>query len=45
MNNYACDEPIEIRMFCELGRVTFSYHDAYIIYNDGSDTIFKLNKQ
>ena len=36
MNNYACDEPIEIRMFCEKGRVTFSYHDAYIIYNDGT---------
>ena len=36
MNNYACDEPIEIRMFCENGKVTFSYHDAYIVYNDGS---------
>ena len=36
MNNYSCDEPIEIRMFCENGKVTFSYHDAYIIYNDGS---------
>ena len=36
MNNYGCDEPIEIRMFCENGKVTFSYHDAYIIYNDGT---------
>ena len=36
MNNYACDEPIEIRMFCENGRATFSYHDAKIIYNDGT---------
>ncbi len=36
MNNYACDEPIEIRLFCENGRATFSYHDAHIIYNDGT---------
>lgn len=36
MNNYSCDEPIEIRMFCENGKVVFSYHDAYITYNDGS---------
>ena len=36
MNNYACDEPIEIRLFCENGRVTFGYHDARIIYNDGT---------
>lgn len=36
MNNYACDEPIEIRLFCENGRVTFGYHDANIIYNDGT---------
>lgn len=35
MNNYSCDEPIEIRMFCENGKVVFSYHDAYITYNDG----------
>ena len=37
MNNYACDEPIEIRLFCENGRATFSYHDAHIIYNDGTE--------
>ncbi|MBO5884563.1 MAG: Gfo/Idh/MocA family oxidoreductase [Clostridia bacterium] len=36
MNNYACDEPIEIRLFCENGKATFSYHDAYIVYNDGT---------
>ena len=36
MNNYSCDEPIEIRLFCENGKVTFGYHDAYITYNDGS---------
>ena len=36
MNNYSCDEPIEIRMFCENGKVVFSYHDAYITYNDGT---------
>ena len=37
MNNYGCDEPIEIRLLCEKGKVTFSYHDAYISYNDGTN--------
>lgn len=36
MNNYGCDEPIEIRLFCENGKVTFDYNDAYITYNDGT---------
>ena len=36
MNNYACDEPTEIRLFCENGRATFGYQDAFIIYNDGT---------
>ncbi len=36
MNNYADDEPIEIRLFCEKGKVVFGYDDAYIYYNDGS---------
>ena len=36
MNNYGCDEPIEIRLFCEKGTVIFSYDDAYITYNDGT---------
>ena len=36
MNNYGCDEPIEIKLFCEKGKVTFNYDDAYIEYNDGS---------
>jgi predicted dehydrogenase len=35
MNNYGCDEPIEIRLFCENGKVVFDYDDAYIYYNDG----------
>ena len=35
MNNYACDEPIEIRLYCEKGKVVFNYDDAYIYYNDG----------
>ncbi len=35
MNNYACDEPIELRFFCEKGMVTMSYNDAYIRYKDG----------
>ena len=36
MNNYADDEPIEIRLVCENGKVTFGYDDAYIVYNDGT---------
>lgn len=36
MNNYGCDEPIEIRLFCEKGKVVFGYDDAYITYNDGT---------
>ena len=36
MNNYGCDEPIEIRLYCEKGKVVFTYDDAYIDYNDGT---------
>lgn len=36
MNNYGCDEPIEIRLYCENGKVIFGYDDAYITYNDGT---------
>ena len=36
MNNYGCDEPIEVRLFCEKGKVIFTYDDAYIEYNDGT---------
>ena len=36
MNNYGCDEPIEIRLYCEKGKVVFGYDDAIITYNDGT---------
>lgn len=36
MNNYACDEPIRIKLCCEKGKVTFGYDDAVIEYADGS---------
>ncbi len=36
MNNYGCDEPIEIKLFCEKGKAVFGYDDAYISYNDGT---------
>ncbi len=36
MNNYGYDEPIEIRLYCENGKVVFGYDDAYIDYNDGT---------
>ena len=36
MNNYVCDEPIEIRLLCENGKVIMSYDDARIEFNDGT---------
>lgn len=36
MNNYGCDEPIEIRLFCENGKVTMDYDNAEIVLNDGT---------
>ena len=36
MNNYGCDEPIEIRLLCEGGNVIFGYNDAVIDYKDGT---------
>lgn len=36
MNNYGCDEPVEIRLYCEKGKVVFNYNEAYITYNDGT---------
>lgn len=36
MNNYLVDEPIEIRLYCENGNAIFSYKNAIIKYNDGS---------
>ena len=36
MNNYGCDEPIEIKLYCEKGKVTFGYDDALIEYFDGT---------
>lgn len=36
MNNYFIDEPIEIRLVCEKGKVVFSYDRAEISYYDGT---------
>ena len=36
MNNYGCNEPIDIRLHCERGDVRFGYNDAYITYSDGT---------
>ena len=36
MNNYSCDEPIEIRLHCENGKVVFGYNEAIIQYKDGT---------
>lgn len=35
MNNYGCDEPIEIRLLCENGKVTMDYDNAEIVLNNG----------
>lgn len=39
MNNYGCDEPIEIRLCCEKGKVIMDYDRAEITYNDGTKEI------
>lgn len=44
MNNYGCDEPIEIRLFCEKGKVVMTYDDAYIDYFDGTHEEAHLKK-
>lgn len=36
MNNYLCNEPIEIRVLCEKGRAILSYDDVTVIYHDGT---------
>lgn len=36
MNNYACDEPITIKLCCEFGKAELSYTSARITYNDGT---------
>ncbi len=36
MNNYLCDEPIEIRLLCENGKAVFSYDRATVTYKDGT---------
>ena len=35
MNNYGCDDPIEIRLYCENGKVIMDYDKADITFNDG----------
>lgn len=34
-NNYGCDEPIEIKLFCEKANVIMGSDDVHIYYNDG----------
>ena len=36
MNNYGVDDPIEIRLYCENGKVVMSYDDATVTFNDGT---------
>lgn len=37
MNNYGCDEAIEIRLLCEKGKVVVTYDDAWIYFKDGRE--------
>ncbi len=39
MNNYGCNEPIEIRLLCENGKVCMDYDKAEILFNDGKRVI------
>ncbi len=41
MNNYGCDEPIEIRLLCEKGKVVLTYDDAWITFTDGREVHVK----
>ena len=43
MNNYGCDEPIEIRLLCEHGKAVMSYDDAEIRFDDG--TVLSVTQQ
>jgi len=36
MNNYGCDDPIEIRLLCEKGKVVMDYDHAQIFFDDGT---------
>lgn len=35
MNNYGCDEPIEIRLYCEKGKAVMTYDNATITLDNG----------
>lgn len=44
INNYLCDEPIETRLYCENGVAIFSYDNAVVSLNNGSqETMKKLS--
>ncbi|MBQ5800335.1 MAG: Gfo/Idh/MocA family oxidoreductase [Clostridia bacterium] len=39
MNNYGCDDPIEIRLFCENGKVVMDYDKAVITFSNGETLV------
>ena len=39
MNNYGCDDPIEIRLFCENGKVVMDYDKAVITCTNGETLV------
>lgn len=44
MNNYACDEPITIKLCCENGKAELSYTAAKITYSDGREERYEEDK-
>ena len=45
MNNYGHNEPIEIRLLCENGRVSMDYDNAEILMNNGERITGKSTKE
>lgn len=44
MNNYGFNEPIEIKLYCEKGKVTLGYNDAIIKYNNDKTEEIHINR-
>lgn len=44
MNNYACDEPISIKLCCEKGKAELSYTSAKITYSDGTEEKYEEDR-
>ena len=45
MNNFCCNEPIEIKFICEKGKAILSYDFAEVLYEDGTGKKLDLTAQ